>query len=52
MMMRDRYGEEVARLRQAQVLVKKAMDGSRKGVAAAVISDLKVSLPIHSLISF
>ena len=40
---KSRYGEEIARLRVAEGLVKKGLDVNKKGVSDAVISDLKVS---------
>ena len=39
---RSKYGEEIARLRVAEGLAKKGVDASRRGVAEAVVSDLKV----------
>ena len=39
---KNRYGEEIARLRVAEGLAKKGLDMSKSGVADAVIQDLKV----------
>lgn len=38
----SRYGDELGRLKVAEELLKKALEGSKKGVAPAVISDAKV----------
>ncbi|WWD19366.1 pH-response regulator protein palA/RIM20 [Kwoniella shandongensis] len=38
---KSKYGEEIARLRVAEGLAKKGLDAGRKGVADAVVSDLK-----------
>ena len=37
-----RYGEEIARLRLAETLTKKALDSAKRGVAESVTSDVKV----------
>ena len=39
---RSRYGVEVARLKVADGLAKKGLDVGKKGVADAVVSDLRV----------
>ena len=41
--LRDRYGEEIARLQLAETMAKKALDAIKPGLSAAVTSDLKVS---------
>ena len=42
---RSRYGVEVARLKVADGLAKKGLDVGKKGVAEAVMSDLRVGRP-------
>jgi hypothetical protein len=39
----NRYGEEIARLQQAESLAKKALEAVKPGLGGAVTSDLKVS---------
>lgn len=39
----DRYGEEIARLQQAESHAKKALEAVKPGLGGAVTSDLKVS---------
>jgi hypothetical protein len=41
---KSRYGDEISRLRVAEVLAKKGLDLGKKGVAEAVVSDLRVGL--------
>lgn len=41
---KSRYGEEIARLRVAEGLAKKGLDTGKRGVADAVIADLRVRL--------
>jgi programmed cell death 6-interacting protein len=40
---KSRYGEEIARLRVAESLAKKGLDTGKRGVADAVVADLRVS---------
>lgn len=40
---KNRYGDEIARLRVAEGLAKKGLDIGKKGVSDSVIQDLKVS---------
>ena len=40
---KSRYGEEIARLRVAEGLAKKGLDTGKRGVADAVIADLRAS---------
>lgn len=42
---KSRYGEEIGRLKVAEGLAKKGLD-ARKGVAEAVVADLRVSVLI------
>lgn len=42
---KSRYGEEIARLRVAEGLAKKGLDTGKRGVADAVVADLRVSPP-------
>lgn len=46
---KSRYGEEIARLRAAEGLAKKGLDTGKKGVADAVVSDLKVRASVPGL---
>jgi hypothetical protein len=39
---KSRYGEEIARLRVAEACAKKGLDTGKRGVADAVIADLRV----------
>lgn len=41
---KSRYGEEIARLRVAEGLAKKGLDTGKRGVADAVVADLRVGL--------
>ena len=43
---KSRYGEEIARLKVAEACAKKGLDTGKRGVADAVIADLRVSFPI------
>jgi programmed cell death 6-interacting protein len=39
---KSRYGEEIARLKVAEACAKKGLDTGKRGVADAVIADLRV----------